>query len=263
MDDRIKSKRVGKVNICEIMGNFRDGFARRGKAALSQLAQAHQQTPDLFINVSELESIDAYGIEVLAETAQRFNKKAVLLGKFKPETEQRLGQFFQIVQSPVDAAQYFSREFAAQPANLIEVEERRGFVRLKTVIPTQFYLRDAQDVRETFFAVTTNLSEGGLYAEFIDSETEVNAVKRLDPLELKLLNVELALTPGLIVSGEAKVVHVKRGEGGIGMEFYRFSDEDRLKLTEWLGREFIEGSASQQVKNVQQEFQGGNFHEKV
>jgi len=268
VDDRIKSKRVGKVNICEVFGNFCDGFARRGKVAIEQLSKSQNQAPDLFLNVSELEGVDSFGVGVLTESAVHFRKRALLLGQSKTADQfvatERIRSVYQILRSRSEAASYFSSEFAERASEAGEGEERRGFVRLRTVIPAQFFLPGAQEKQRTYFSVVTNLSESGLYAEFIDSDTEVTAVKELDPLELKLLDVRLALTPGLKISGEAKVIHAKRGEGGIGMEFYRMSEQDRSKLVDWLTSQYSENALdSKSFSSEVQESQGGNSYEKI
>lgn len=267
MEDRIKSKRVGKVNICEVFGNFSGGFARRGKAAISQLSKSPIQSPDLFLNVSELESIDSFGVGVLMESAVAFRKRALLIGESKIAEKfsfESIRSVYQILNTRSEAAAYFSSEFAAHLEDSGEGEERRGFVRLRTVIPAQFFLQDSKERRQAYFAVVTNLSESGLYAEFIDSDTEVNAVKELDPMELKLIEVRLALTPGIKVSGEAKVVHARRGEGGVGMEFYRLPENDRTKLVDWLTCQYSENALdSRGFSGEVQESQGGNSHEKV
>jgi len=262
VEDRIKSKRVGKVNICEVFGNFCDGFARRGKVAIDQLSKSQAQTPDLLLNVTELENIDSFGIGVLTENAIQFRKRGLFLGQSKL-TEQfsseRIRSVYQILKSRSEVASYFASEFAVHSSEVGVAEECRGFVRLKTVIPAQFFFRDDQEKQQTYFAVVTNLSEGGLYAEFIDSDTEVHAVKVLDPIELKLIEVRMALTPGLKVSGEAKVVHAKRGEGGIGMEFYRLPEDDRSKLVEWLTSQYSNNALDpKNFTGEVQESQGGN-----
>lgn len=267
MEDRIKSKRVGTVNICEVFGSFCDEFARRGRVAIDQLSKSPLQAHDLFLNVTELQSIDSFGLGVLAESAVHFRKRGLFIGQCKASgqfTSEHIRNVYQILKNRSEVASYFAAEFAARSSDMAEGEERRGFVRLKTVIPAQFLLPGTQEKQRPYFAVVTNLSEGGLYAEFIDSDTEVHAVKELDPLELKLIDVRLALTPGLKISGEAKVIHAKPGEGGIGMEFYHLSENDRSKLVEWLTRQYSENALDpKNFSGEVQESQGGNSHEKV
>lgn len=239
MNDRIKSKRVGRVNICEIYGDFRDGFARRGKAALSQLAQGIH-TPDLLLNLKELQNLDAFGFDVLQESGSFFRKRALILSQppfAAPLDTRKLAEKFHIAKNWMEASRYFSREFAELAPGAVEGDERRGFVRLPVVLPAQFRAHSTQEKDKTYFAVVTNLSEGGLYAEFIDSDTEGAAAKDLDPFELKLLDLELALAPDVSIKAGAKVIHAKAGEGGIGMEFYQFQPGAKEKLMDWLSRQ--------------------------
>ena len=239
MNDRIKSKRVGRVNICELYGDFKDGFARRGKAVLTQLAQG-QNPPDLLLNLRELDRADAFGAAVLAESSALFRKKALLLNPATPKENldiERLTQKFHRVSDAADAAEYFSREFAELQPGAADGEERRGFVRLPVILPARFQQHGGSATAPHYFSVVTNLSEGGLYAEFIESDVEAAATKSLDPLELILLDLRLALAPDVVVEAGAKVIHVKQGEGGIGMEFYRFKPGDKEKLMDWLARQ--------------------------
>lgn len=268
MNDRIKSKRVGQVNICEVFGNFCDGFARRGRAAMGQLAQSQKNGTDLLLNISQLTGIDELGFIALRESAARFRKRAILYSPSSPAADQingsNLKSVYHVLKTRSEAAAYFGEEFAVRGADVCDGDERRGFVRLKTIIPAQFVVPGAEGKKMAYFAVVTNLSEGGLYAEFIDSESEVNAVKNLDPLELKLIQVQLALTPGVHVLGEAKVVHAKEGEGGVGMEFYRIPDPDRNKLINWLTEQYAEKvSDPKDSSGDVQESQGGFSNEKV
>ncbi len=257
MEDRIKTKRVGKVNICEVFGSFRDGFAWRGKADMAQMAQRQQaKAPDLLLNVKGLTDIDDFGTEVLLETAQSFHRSALLSDRSRLAGKLdfvRLGRKFQVMTHPAEAATSFAHEFVDLPAELPEGEERRGLVRLKTALAVQFSPHDKTVEAPLYFAVVTNLCENGLYAEFIDSETESFAVKNLDPMELKLLDVKIILPKLVSVEAQAKVIHVKKGEGGIGMEFYHFAGGDRQKLGDWLAQSFIANS----------QIQGGVYNEKI
>ena len=248
MEDRIKSKRIGKVNICEIFGNFRDSFARRGKTALAQLAQTQQETPDLLLNVSGLTDIDDCGTQALLDTAKCFRRSALLTESSRLSGKLdfvRLGRKFQVLMHPAEAATSFANEFAELSPELTEGEERRGLVRLKTALAVQFAPHDKNIETPLYLAVVTNLSENGLYAEFIDSETESFAVKNLDPMELKLLNVKIILPKLVAIEARAKVIHVKKGEGGIGMEFYHFAGGDRQKLGDWLAQSYAANSQIQ------------------
>ena len=245
--DRIKSKRVGRVNICEIYGDFRDGFARRGKAALMQLAQG-LNTPDLLLNLKELKTADGYGLDVLQESGVNFRKSALLVESAPLEGKLdlgKLGQKFHLAKNLFEAASFFRRELAELAPGQVDGDERRGFVRLPVILPAKFRASVQQDQVLDYFAVVTNLSAGGLYAEFIDSDTECIASKNLDPFELKLLDLELDLSADVRVRAGAKVVHVKKGEGGIGMELYRFHAGDKEKLMEWLSQQLQQPDSSE------------------
>jgi len=260
VNDRIKSKHVGQVNICEISGDFRSQFARRGKVALAQLAHG-TKTSDLFVNLCALQGIDAFGLDVLVESSSHFLKSALLFENSPAKgnlDRSKLEPTFHFVRDCLEAADYFSSEFAKLQPGVVDGEERRGFIRLPTVLPAQFTKHDGADKSRTFFSVVTNLSEGGLYAEFIDSDTETCAAKNLDPLELILLDLRLVLAPGVVVKAGAKVLHTQKDGGGIGMEFYQFHPGDKEKLMEWLARQVEGGKAfSETQTGLRTDFQGG------
>jgi len=234
VQSKIKAKKVGSVQICEVFGDFQGAFARRSAAALGQLAKSGA-TParSLLMNISKIGNIDENALQSLVDLNKSFVKKAVISSD--PAVKQavaakQIDAFTNVEQ----AAAFFQRELAELADGGAE-DERREFVRLDTILPAYFKAKDDPAGAE-YFAVVTNLSEGGFFAEFVQSTAEEEALKKFNPMELKLMSVRLKFQDGTEVAGDAKIIHARQGEGGVGMEFYGLDPQAREKLRDWLAQ---------------------------
>ncbi len=237
----MKTKRVGSVQICEIQGAFQGAQARRGAASLERAAKTGAiATPYLCLNMHDVSSIDETAIGVVSELNRIFKKKAIVTAKngCLQSAGTRFAPFTMLSSVP-EAADLFAAELA-EPAENLDADERRGFIRLNTILPAFFQLKCGTSAAP-YFAVVTNLSEGGLYAEFLDSETEAQSLQKLNPLELQLMEVRLHFPGHCEIKADAKIIHAKPGEGGVGMEFYGLEKSARETLIHWLGAHLASG----------------------
>jgi c-di-GMP-binding flagellar brake protein YcgR len=133
-----------------------------------------------------------------------------------------------------EAIGYFNRELAVDAGGYRP--ERRRFPRIKTALAAEVEFKSHGD-SFYFEVVVTNLSEGGLYAEFLDSRAEELARRTLDPFDLKLLTVEIWLPNEERVLAEGKVLRSETEASkatGVALEFYEVGEEDKTKLKRFL-----------------------------
>ena len=242
MENKIKLKRVGDVNIFEIFGELMGAFALRGKEAMHQSMSVNKRKNVLY-NVQELRQIDDTGVEALLENASEVQKSGILTGHCPiiPYIQSRdTMKKLQLLKDEMEAARFFGREFAAPSLEEQIYPERRQFVRLKTVLPLHFWYQTKDDEKLEFFAVVTNLSEGGLFAQFIESVSEDTVKRTLNPYDLKFLNLKMGLIGQRPLTASGKVIHGNLAEGGIGIEFYEMADVDKFYLRDWIAQHLID-----------------------
>jgi hypothetical protein len=240
--NKIKCKSVGDVKIFEISGKFEGHFASTGQSAMQKNGRSVRRK-NVFFNLGNLDEIDEKGVEGLVSSAQGYQKCALLTddkGIMESVRQRDTNDCVSVLENEKDVTDYFAKEFARQ---IMEVgpHEKRRYIRLKAVMPVEFECELEDGNREKFFAVVTNLSEGGLFAEFIRSEEEEKASHILNPYDLKLLGLKLALKGEGIVQGRGKMIHGSIADGGIGIEFYELKDEGRSKVRNWVEKN-LEGS---------------------
>jgi len=113
--------------------------------------------------------------------------------------------------------------------------DRRTHPRLPTALPLEFY-RVGDEESICFRAVITNLSLGGLFAEYIDLKHAEESLIRLSPYDLKVLHLRIMLPKGRMIEAEGRVVH-RRLDGdqlGVGIEFCRIGVDEQSEIDVFL-----------------------------
>ena len=111
-------------------------------------------------------------------------------------------------------------------------DEKRKYARIHTALPLIFTCKGSNEETFRFHAVVTNLSEGGLFAEYLNLEDATKSQALVNPYELKMLDLEIKLLEGSAIVAKGKVVRRKLdGEQvGIGIEFYNIDEENKHKV---------------------------------
>lgn len=238
MTNKIKAKKVGRVDIFEPEGLFTGRFA-----SLTQYAFDQYERNFLMVNASKIQEIDRVGGGILAATLGSAKKGAVLRGSMAVEEMLRgvhADSNVKFLKDEDEAAWFFTREFAIPPEQSAGIEEKREFIRLRTVLPMHFWLdRESTDGPRSFFGVVTNLSEGGLFTEFIESRSEEESKKYLNPYDLRLLRLKVYLPNRAPLEVAGKMIHGSY-EGGIGISFYGATDEQRDYVSQWIEEHLIQ-----------------------
>lgn len=243
MATRIINKRVGDVEIFEIFGKFVGDFALQSKKAIEQVVQ-HNEADALLINTRNVEKIDRFGSESLLTTANFFKKIGLIEGglSMKELLQSENSKHLSVFKDEDSAVQYFARELVKLKSKATGPERRR-FPRLNAALPLHFGFQNEEGKKIELFGVVTNLSEGGLYAEFIDSSSEGAIREYLHPFDFRLLHLTLLLSSSDGVRLQGKMIH-DNPAGGIGIEFYGGEEGSLEHMSEWLNRKKLQEETS-------------------
>lgn len=237
--NKIKSKSIGQVRIFEIFGNFSGAFAQKGEEAI-RTASRNRVLPCAFFNLSGTKEMDHLGASAIAQNLEYFSKAGVLIedGRLQEAFRALLPNETQVkvFQDEFEVSDYFSKEFAEGSRLDDGYRDRRQFVRLRTVLPIKFWL-DQSNTKE-FFAVVTNLSEGGLFAEYIHSRFEDDSLRWLTPAGPNL-DICLYLELDKVLRCKGRVVHGEPFEWGVGMEFLGLDDLDKNRIRDWISAHLL------------------------
>lgn len=233
---KIKAKVVGSVDILEFWGQWHpQRLAEKAEPLKEYLKDRGRH---VLLNLSWMNQVNRDHFEYFEGLFKDAKKRGVLMPPYRLQ-EVRVDWIrqhrFEYLTDEKAATCFFQWEFAEDSTGTRLGEERRGYVRLRTVLPLTFWFEDRLGQRRDFFAVVTNLSEGGLYAEFIESVSESRMKNHFDPYELPLIHMNLFLTLAkrpLAIQG--KVVYGNFPEEGIGIQFYEDHPETRDYLAAWL-----------------------------
>lgn len=232
MTPRFETRRIGAVNIFEIHGSFAAPWLQRMKTQMTKTLQ-NNSAPALLLNVREVETMDDPG----AETALKFlrgRNKGAILGRNLPAyfiaEHMAPNESIPIFENSREAVEYFGPEFAT--GRQTGVSERRNLSRVKTAFPVEFEMGLPGETI-VLEAVVTNLSEGGLFAFFLEKASEDLAHRLLDPFDLKMMKIRLALAPGNRLDMEGKILRSDENfsrNQGLAVAFYNVPSEDRARL---------------------------------
>lgn len=233
---KLQWRRIGDVNIVEIRGFFTEPWLKRNREEMLAILDRHPST-GLLVDVREIEKVDHPGAELILEAVRKPVRGGILghnLSAYFVAEHMRPGEPIQIFEKGSEAVGFFEKELTeGEPSARGEM---RRFLRVKTALPVEFEVR-GEAASSVFEAVVLNLSEGGFYGRFLDSRSEELAERMLDPFDLKLIKVRLHLKTKKIVKAEGKVLRTEKRmseRGGVAVEFYNLSLEDRKSIQQFL-----------------------------
>lgn len=240
MIPRLNSRRIGSVNIFELNGIFAEPWVERIEEGIKTKIE-EKPAHGLLFNLKEVERVDRHGAESILEVVRGAKRNGILghnLSTYFVAEHMSPNEPIPIFENGTQAIGYFKNEFAEPDPDAPQLK-RRKFPRIHTALPMEFELRE---YGSTFFfeAVVTNLSEGGLFCYFLDSQSEELATRTLDPFDLKLLDLRLMLTDSEILRPQGKVLRMAKelpDVQGLAIEFYNMSIKDQEKLYSFLKQE--------------------------
>lgn len=230
---QIINRRVGEVEILDLKGDFVGPWAIRGKEDIHRFIETNKPQ-NLLINLKDVETIDTLGVRAVMDNLGRGIKGGIVSGnysllemfsEFVPEKEV---QFFK---GEEEVVKFFAEELVTEKT-ISTIAEKRKFTRLKSACPMEFSYTDQDGEQILFRAIVTNISEGGLYAEYLDLEPSSGNPKKLDPYDFKMLDIKIKVPDEAEIRIEGKVLRTDfEGEQmGIAIQFYRLSEENKRRL---------------------------------
>lgn len=237
MQARAVSKKIGKVEVFELSGHFKGPIASRCEMQIKKEIAKEKKDYSIMYYAKAIQEFDDMGAKVLLENSKSAQKCAVVTPNsftaevlLRNDTDHKLFIF----EEEEKAVFYLGRELAGEAQN---GNDRRMFPRLKVAVPTRGSFEDARSQSPSFFAVITNLNVQGMFAQFLDSESEIILRRHIDLYDLRMMKFAIALSSQRIIRAEGKVIHMDSVRKGFGVEFYHLSEEDKNFLKEFLRQE--------------------------
>jgi len=234
---QITRRRIGSVIILDIKGELVGPWALKAKESISKLIS--DNIKNLIINLKELSTVDSLGVRAISENLNPAARNALISGKISVmEMFNQLKALhdIKVFQDENSVIDYFGKEFVDNDQNSPLLIEKRAHKRLKTAVPLEFWYTDANGKKIAFRAIITDLSEGGLFAEYLDLETVDTINNKLDPYDLKMLELKIKL-PGMnyiYASGKVLRTVISGEQLGLGIEFYKINEDDKNSISKFL-----------------------------
>jgi len=232
---QMQVRRIGKVHVIDFRGEVAGPWAMRARQSLSHLL-SNQMIENLLIDLRDLKTVDSLGAKAIIDPIGENTKCGLVAGRGSVMDMFQhidLKDRVKILNSENDVLDFFGQEFVEQGKEL--EAEKRAHQRIKTALPLEFSWTD-EDGREIWFhAIVTDLSEGGLFAEYLDLAEAELVGQKIDPYDFKMLQLVVKL-PGLgELHAKGKVVRTTwHDQIGLGIEFYQLKEDDRIKLRQFL-----------------------------
>lgn len=222
MTPQFVSKKIGRVGIFELKGVFSNSWVPRIASAMNQIMESSDYTGLLF-NLRGVEKVDDSGAESLLRLARRqgkcgiwgHNRSAYFIAEHMNPQEA-----IPVFENGEEVIHFFAREFASPGTSAMK--DRRKFPRLQTAFPVDVEISDFGQLF-IFEAVVTNLSEGGFFGHYLDTETEEMASRVLDPFDLKMMKLTLRMDKDTRLTAEGKLLRTETESSespGLAVEFY-------------------------------------------
>lgn len=239
-DVKIEERSIGKVKIIDISGELVGPSALMSEAELKKLLLSSEGV-GILINLKNVSRIDSLGVRMVIRCLAKITKCAVMgcnfdvhemINRLTVKEKPAMRCFF----GDNDVLEYFGKEFTdGQHGPFVE---RRKFKRMKAALPIEISYKKKNGEDIIYKAIATNLSEDGVYAEYLDLELGKACVSELNPNGAKLLKLKIRIPDGKpVMEIEGRVIHrqMENNNYGIGMQFCGINDGDRRRLKEYIG----------------------------
>lgn len=233
---RVIRRKIGQLSIFDIQGDLIGPWAVRAEHEI-RLLVSNEKDHAVILNLRPLQMIDSLGVKVIFKSLAQAARSGILTGSLsvmemveaypdKPEIP--------VFRNEEELIRQFGAELVSNEA--CGDENKRKHWRMQTALPLVFGCETAQGDRVEFRAIITNLSEGGLFAEYIDLDDAVKSQSFVNPYELRMLEMSVKLPEQQLILVKGKVVRRKLDgdQVGIGIEFYEIDQESKDKIREFL-----------------------------
>ncbi len=231
---QVVKRRIGKLDLVDLKGDLVGPWAVRVQQEIDSMAE-NDLASALVLNLRPLETMDSLGAKAVVENLIKRERSGMIRGSEQVMSMIKaypVKRSMNVINGEEELVKLFGREMAQTDAKT----DKRLFRRIKTALPMFFYCKDKKGKMIQFRAIVTNMSEGGLFAEYIDLEDAEKSKAIINPYELSLLKLEIAGPDDMPIEAEGKVIHVKADgdQVGIGIEFYGIAAEAKKKIRQLL-----------------------------
>jgi len=236
---QITNRSIGQVEIIDLKGDFVGPWAMKGRDEIQHFVE-REKPKNLLINLKNVDSIDSLGVKAIVDNLDGDFKGGIVSGSYsvtemfsRVEPPVRV-QFFKDEEAVIE---HFAEDLAKEGKGIPSVQEKRNYPRLRTALPLHFsYTKEDTQEQVVFHAIITNLSEGGLYAEYLDMNPGAENILQLNPYDFKMMDLEIKFPNEQSIHVYGKVLRTdKEGEQlGIGIEFYQISKENQALIQEFI-----------------------------
>lgn len=231
---QVIQRRIGRLDLLDIKGDLVGPWAVRVHQEINSMI--HKSKGALVLNLKLTETMDSLGAKAIVENLVTRERSGIIRGSSQVMDTIKAyptKQCLNVMDDEDELVKLFGKEMA-ETCEL--VVDKRHFRRIKTALPLTFSCRDKKGNDLQFRAIITNMSEGGLFAEFLDLEDVSKSEAIINPYELSLLKLQISIPGNNPVEADGKVVHV-RADGnqiGIGVEFYRIEAAPKKVIKQFI-----------------------------
>lgn len=236
---QIGRRRIGSVVIIDLKGEIVGPWALHARENMKALIK-RSKTEQILINLKDVTTIDSLGVKAIIENFPRkAQKSGIVSGRISVmEMFSLLAdmQGITVFKNEDDVIACYAQDFVTDNDFVPVMEEQRQYSRLKTALPLEFWYATPEGERITFAAIVTDLSEGGLFAEYLDVESLQDFTRCFQVHELRELHLKVKLPDEqhIFVTGAVTRTVIASEQVGLGMQFVDLSAADRKKIITFL-----------------------------
>lgn len=233
---QIFKRRIGQVDVLDFRGAFTGPWALRGQDEMARYIES-RSINKIMMNLKGMTTVDSLGVRAISESISKVQgKSAILNGNLTVMDmfQRAQGSDLNFLANDKEALEYFGQDFIGDTKEM--EDDRRVHSRLKTAFPLEFVVDKPDGSKLFFHAIVTDVSEGGLLAEYLDLEEASFGEVTIDPLNSQLIDMKLFLPNGSMIEVKGKVVRTAfdANQVGIGIEFCDISTAKKDALLQFL-----------------------------
>ena len=238
---QVRSRKIGRLTMIDIEGNLTGSGAMRAEEMIERsISDSLSHNKPVVLNIKAVTDMDTLGMRMLLRQLSRNAEAGILVTRrdFLNLIDQTGKEsLFRTFYHEEEAVSAYGPDLVS---NFSSDTDQRRSGRLGTALPLEFYSEDEGE-KVCFQAVVTNLSEGGLFAEYIDVKSAEDSFERLSPYDLGSLRLKLTISGKRAIRAHGKLVHVKMdGEQvGFGIQFDHIGDKEKLEIRDFLDRNLL------------------------
>ncbi|MSR77972.1 MAG: PilZ domain-containing protein [Candidatus Omnitrophica bacterium] len=236
MNADVLHKTIGQVQILDLLGDFKGTLASRCLLNVQQRFTQQTNPYAVMLTTQHLGSIDKQGAKAILASLRGAEKCAVITrdtfaAELLLENPEKKICIFENSEDGI----FYLRNELIQDYEENEFSEKRKYPRLPVALPVKTNVLFKDQKRISLLMVATNLTFTGLFAKFIDTQSEIEVRKNINLYDLPLLDFKIRLSYRDFITVKGKIIHMDPRAQGMGVEFYEMTEP-----SEWLLKRFLD-----------------------